>query len=120
MAQSINTVEHEENFEVGTYCSVKLPDAPRLVTGYILNRKISPYRRLDGKNTYLWLVAHTYGITWLGAVAMNPPFEVIDKSALNLPRPLDVDYRDLPPEDTKPLYGDYKYGWDYVGVDYRK
>jgi hypothetical protein len=110
----------EENFKVGTYCSVKVPDGSIPVTGYILNRKISSWRRLDGKNAYSWLVAHKYGIMWLGEGVMGPPLEVIDKSSLNLPMPLEVDYRDLLPEDTKPLYGDYKYSWDYVGFDYRK
>jgi hypothetical protein len=104
-------------YAIGTYCLVQTPDDVKKQYGFILNRKISPSPNSRGGSEYLYLVAHTYGITWLGTVKPAP--EPIDKSKLNLPTPLDVDYRDLCAGDTEPLYGDYCYGWDYIGVDYR-
>jgi hypothetical protein len=102
---------------VGTHCLVFLPDNMRKDNvGYILNTRIVPHGR-SGQRT-LYLVAHNYGISWIDHV--EPAQGVIDKSFLNLPTPLEVDYLDLRPEDTKPLFGDYKYSWDYVGIDYRK
>jgi hypothetical protein len=113
----MNEIKSDQISLAGTCCLVFLPDNMRRDNfGYILNTRIVPCSR-NGQVTH-YLVAHTYGIDWLANV--EPVHGTVDKSGLNLPTPLDVNYRDLRPEDTKPLYNNYKYGWDYVGVDYRK
>jgi hypothetical protein len=106
----------ESLLPIRTYCWIWLSDNMKDNPGYILNRKILPCHHKGQK--VLYLVAHPFGIDWYANVKTAEP-EQIDKTSLNLPNPIDLNYRNLPFEDTQPEHGNYCYGWKYVGIDYR-
>ena len=99
--------------QIGSYCSVCLPENRRYNPGFILSTTTEQYNR---KTLSKYLVAHQFDISWFYEV--SEPIEGIDVSGLCRPHATLVDWRHLPEGWVESSFGDPIYGWDYVGPKY--